>query len=129
MSDPDNLRRFVEAQDEVYEAVCDQLRRGRKTTHWMWFVFPQLTELGRSERACCFGIGSRSAHSGPAQIGLRISQPCPGTSTCSTTSGPGAAEPATTSPGDPVKAATGTAMGASATFNATISASSARRLW
>jgi uncharacterized protein (DUF1810 family) len=55
---PQGLDRFVEAQDRVYDSVCDELALGEKTTHWMWFVFPQLKALGRSAMANCFGIGS-----------------------------------------------------------------------
>ena len=58
MADPYDLQRFVDAQDDVYEQVCDELRDGRKTSHWMWFVFPQLRELGRSATAIKFGIAS-----------------------------------------------------------------------
>ncbi len=43
-----DLERFVEAQDDVYGDVVAELRRGRKTSHWMWFVFPQIAGLGRS---------------------------------------------------------------------------------
>jgi uncharacterized protein (DUF1810 family) len=50
------LNRFVQAQDPVFEAVCDELAAGAKTTHWMWFVFPQLASLGRSGTAKFFGI-------------------------------------------------------------------------
>ena len=52
------LQRFVEAQDRVYHSVCDELALGKKTTHWMWFVFPQLKMLGRSAMAKHFGIDS-----------------------------------------------------------------------
>ena len=51
-----HLERFVLAQAPVYEAVRAQLRAGRKTSHWMWFVFPQLRGLGRSATALHFGI-------------------------------------------------------------------------
>jgi len=57
--DPFNLQRFVAAQDQVYDDVLDELARGRKTTHWMWFVFPQLRALGRSVTAHYYGIASR----------------------------------------------------------------------
>jgi uncharacterized protein (DUF1810 family) len=56
MADPFDLRRFVEAQDRVYDTVLDELRAGRKRTHWIWFVFPQLTQLGRSATARHYGI-------------------------------------------------------------------------
>ncbi|HUJ22051.1 MAG TPA: DUF1810 domain-containing protein [Bryobacteraceae bacterium] len=59
MGDPYNLRRFVDAQDPVYERVRQELRGGRKSSHWMWFIFPQLRGLGQSQMAHTFGISSR----------------------------------------------------------------------
>ncbi len=56
MTDPFTLQRFVDAQDRVYAAALDELRRGRKETHWMWFVFPQLAGLGHSPMAQRFAI-------------------------------------------------------------------------
>ena len=53
------LERFVEAQHRVYDGVLDELAMGHKTSHWMWFVFPQLRALGRSAMAKRFGIESR----------------------------------------------------------------------
>src|SRR5262249_50247656 len=47
-----------EAQERVYEQVCAELRRGRKTSHWMWFVFPQIQGLGHSPMARKFAIAS-----------------------------------------------------------------------
>lgn len=47
---------FVAAQDPVYATVLAELRAGRKETHWMWFIFPQLTALGRSQTALRYGI-------------------------------------------------------------------------
>ena len=58
MHSESDLERFVEAQDAVYEAVRQELRAGRKATHWMWFVFPQLRGLGRSPTAEYYGIAS-----------------------------------------------------------------------
>jgi len=58
MTDPHDLGRFVTAQDGSYAAALGELRRGRKTSHWMWFVFPQLRGLGRSATAQHYGIGS-----------------------------------------------------------------------
>ena len=52
------LQRFEEAQDRVYASVLEELAAGNKTTHWMWFVFPQLKALGRSSIAKHFGIES-----------------------------------------------------------------------
>ncbi|MGC1782907.1 MAG: DUF1810 domain-containing protein [Acidobacteriaceae bacterium] len=59
MNDPYRLQRFVDAQNPVYEQVCAELRRGRKTSHWMWFIFPQIRGLGSSETAQYFAISSR----------------------------------------------------------------------
>jgi uncharacterized protein (DUF1810 family) len=56
--DPFHLERFVEAQDGVYERVCEELRGGEKRSHWMWFIFPQIRGLGRSPMAERFAIGS-----------------------------------------------------------------------
>jgi uncharacterized protein (DUF1810 family) len=53
-----DLERFVRAQATVWDDVLAELRLGRKTSHWMWFVFPQLVGLGRSETARYFAIGS-----------------------------------------------------------------------
>ena len=58
MDDPYDLQRFVEAQEPVYERVCAELRRGRKASHWMWFVFPQIRGLGHSPMAQKFAIAS-----------------------------------------------------------------------
>ncbi|MBY4206771.1 DUF1810 domain-containing protein [Rhodococcus fascians] len=51
-----DLQRFVDAQDPVWNVVVRELKAGRKQTHWMWFVFPQLAGLGRSATAQHFGI-------------------------------------------------------------------------
>jgi len=55
-----DLQRFVDAQEAggTYERALAELRAGRKTSHWMWFVFPQLAGLGRSEMARRYAIGS-----------------------------------------------------------------------
>ena len=58
MSDPFNLFRFVAAQEGVIEAAVAELAAGRKRSHWMWFVFPQLTALGRSGPAQFYGLAS-----------------------------------------------------------------------
>ena len=54
-----DLERFVVAQQSVYEQVLAELRDGRKRSHWMWFIFPQLAGLGRSATAHYFAIKSR----------------------------------------------------------------------
>jgi uncharacterized protein (DUF1810 family) len=53
-----NLQRFLDAQERVYEAALDELRTGRKSSHWMWFIFPQITGLGHSGMAQKFAITS-----------------------------------------------------------------------
>jgi len=59
MQDPYGLERFVAAQDPVFEQVRAELRAGRKRTHWMWFVFPQMQGLGHSPMAQKYAIVSR----------------------------------------------------------------------
>lgn len=54
------LHRFIAAQDPVYGQVCAELAAGRKTSHWMWFVFPQLRGLGLSATARFYGLASRA---------------------------------------------------------------------
>jgi uncharacterized protein (DUF1810 family) len=56
--DPYNLRRFIDAQDDAFEQAVAELRAGSKRNHWMWFIFPQLAELGRSPTAKFYGIRS-----------------------------------------------------------------------
>ena len=58
MNDPYGLRRFVDAQREVYTRVHAELSAGRKTSHWMWFIFPQLAGLGVSPMARRFALSS-----------------------------------------------------------------------
>jgi len=53
-----DLERFVRAQEGVYEGVLGELRRGRKTGHWIWFVFPQVAGLGRSATSQQYAIAS-----------------------------------------------------------------------
>ena len=59
MTDPFDLQRFVDAQAPVYPRVVAELRQGRKQSHWMWFIFPQLAGLGHSPMARRFAISSR----------------------------------------------------------------------
>jgi uncharacterized protein (DUF1810 family) len=54
-----DLQRFVDAQNTCFESVCSELRDGRKTGHWMWFIFPQIKGLGNSPLARSFAISSR----------------------------------------------------------------------
>jgi uncharacterized protein (DUF1810 family) len=60
MDDPHDLERFVAAQDQAgtYESAVTELRAGRKTGHWMWFVFPQIAGLGQSPMSRRYAIGS-----------------------------------------------------------------------
>jgi uncharacterized protein (DUF1810 family) len=58
MDDPFHLERFVEAQSTQYEIVLAELRAGRKHSHWIWFIFPQLKGLGRSTTSEFYGIAS-----------------------------------------------------------------------
>ncbi|MBR0927402.1 DUF1810 domain-containing protein [Bradyrhizobium diazoefficiens] len=60
MTDPFDLERFVRAQDPVFRAVEGELARGRKQTHWMWFIFPQIAGLGVSAMSQRYAIGSRA---------------------------------------------------------------------
>ena len=53
-----NLERFVNAQANSYETALSELKNGQKRSHWMWYVFPQLAGLGRSETARYFGLKS-----------------------------------------------------------------------
>jgi uncharacterized protein (DUF1810 family) len=58
MTDDYNLQRFLNAQEGVYDTVLDELRSGRKSSHWIWFIFPQITGLGHSGMAQKFAIAS-----------------------------------------------------------------------
>jgi uncharacterized protein (DUF1810 family) len=58
MDDPYDLQRFVDAQNPAYAEVLDELADGRKRSHWMWFVFPQIQGLGNSAMAQRFAISS-----------------------------------------------------------------------
>ena len=57
--DPYRLQRFIDAQADIYEQARAELRAGEKRSHWMWFVFPQVTGLGTSAVAHRYAIGSR----------------------------------------------------------------------
>ncbi|MCP3399516.1 MULTISPECIES: DUF1810 domain-containing protein [unclassified Bradyrhizobium] len=60
MTDPFDLERFIRAQDPVFRAVQGELARGRKQSHWMWFVFPQIEGLGLSAMSQRYAIASRA---------------------------------------------------------------------
>jgi uncharacterized protein (DUF1810 family) len=75
MTDPFDLQRFVDAQASVYQRVCVELRHGRKQSHWMWFIFPQLAGLGYSPMAQRFAISAREeavAYLGHSILGPRL---------------------------------------------------------
>ncbi|CAO3425721.1 DUF1810 domain-containing protein [Azospirillum endophyticum] len=75
--DPFDLQRFVKAQAPVFATVLAELRDGRKRSHWMWFVFPQLRDLGRSPTAQFYGIASLDearAYLAHPQLGPRLAQ-------------------------------------------------------
>jgi uncharacterized protein (DUF1810 family) len=55
-ADPHNLQRFIDAQEGIFETALTELRSGRKQSHWMWFIFPQLAGLGHSPTAQYYGI-------------------------------------------------------------------------
>jgi len=71
------LRRFIDAQDRIWPSPVKELRAGRKQTHWMWFVFPQLRGLGRSEMAQFYGIADLAearAYLADPVLGTRIEE-------------------------------------------------------
>ena len=73
--DPFDLKRFVDAQAPVYRSVVAELRDGRKRSHWMWFVFPQLLGLGSSPMAVRYGVSSLDearAYLGHGLLGPRL---------------------------------------------------------
>ncbi len=75
--DPFDLKRFVMAQAHLYQDVLEELRAGRKQSHWMWFVFPQLRGLGRSSTAEFYGIVSLDearAYLAHPVLGLRLDE-------------------------------------------------------
>ncbi|HEU4460865.1 MAG TPA: DUF1810 domain-containing protein [Methylibium sp.] len=74
-----SLERFVQAQEPVFDAVRQELRAGRKRTHWMWFIFPQHRALGRSETARLYGLSSideAREYQQHALLGPRLKQCC-----------------------------------------------------
>jgi uncharacterized protein (DUF1810 family) len=75
--DPFDLQRFVDAQNHFYDTVLRELRDGRKRSHWIWFIFPQLRGLGRSPTAIHYGIASRdeaAAYLAHPVLGPRLRQ-------------------------------------------------------
>jgi uncharacterized protein (DUF1810 family) len=79
MHDPYRLRRFKLAQDEgtTYEEAVAQLRAGRKASHWMWFIFPQISGLGQSSMSRTYAIASLSearAYLADPVLGARLTE-------------------------------------------------------
>jgi uncharacterized protein (DUF1810 family) len=79
MSADFDLQRFVDAQAPVYAQAVKELRAGHKTSHWMWFVFPQLRGLGRSDTAHYYGLSGAAeavAYWGHPTLGPRLRECC-----------------------------------------------------
>lgn len=77
MDDRYHLQRFVEAQQPVFDAACAELRAGKKQSHWMWFIFPQIQGLGASEMARRYAISSPAeaqAYLRHPLLGARLAQ-------------------------------------------------------
>jgi uncharacterized protein (DUF1810 family) len=74
-SDPYNLQRFLDAQHSIYGQVRDELRSGRKESHWMWFIFPQIQGLGTSPNAKKYAItdlAEAKAYLAHSLLGFRL---------------------------------------------------------
>lgn len=77
MTDDRDLERFVRAQDPVWPAVTAELRAGRKRSHWIWFVFPQVRGLGRSRESTTYGIADLAearAYLAHPVLGVRLAE-------------------------------------------------------
>lgn len=77
MADPYDLNRFVRAQDESYQQALTELERGRKQSHWMWFIFPQIDGLGSSPISRRYAIKSEDearAYLAHPVLGPRLTQ-------------------------------------------------------
>jgi len=69
------LERFIKAQDRDYDTALSEIKSGRKCSHWMWYIFPQLAALGRSDMAKHYGINGRAeaeAYLGDSILGKRL---------------------------------------------------------
>ena len=74
-ADPHDLKRFVDAQEPVYREVLEELRAGKKRSHWIWFIFPQIAGLGSSPTAQRYAIASIDealAYLGHPILGARL---------------------------------------------------------
>jgi len=77
--DPYNLERFVEAQRGTFDEACTELRRGRKTGHWIWFIFPQIAGLGfsaMSQRYAIQSLEEAGAYLRHPVLGVRLREIC-----------------------------------------------------
>ena len=77
--DPYQLQRFITAQTEDYASALDELRRGRKESHWIWYIFPQVAGLGHSSMARKYAIQSREeaiAYLNHPVLGSRLRECC-----------------------------------------------------
>ena len=75
MQDPYNLQRFLLAQESIYKAVLSELSAGKKRSHWMWFVFPQIAGLGHSPMAVQYAISDKAeakAYLAHPELGRRL---------------------------------------------------------
>ena len=68
MNDPYHLQRFIDAQDSCFAQVRSELAAGKKRSHWMWFVFPQISGLGSSPMADLYAISGISERFTRAQV-------------------------------------------------------------
>ncbi len=78
-SDSNNLNRFLEAQEHSYRIALREIVNGRKTSCWMWYIFPQLEELGRSYKAKYYGIKNLTeakAYINDNILGFRLVEIC-----------------------------------------------------
>lgn len=78
-ADPFHLARFLEAQKGVFETALAELRRGRKSSHWMWFIFPQLDGLGSSamtRRYALRGLDEAKDYLSHPELGPRLVECC-----------------------------------------------------
>jgi uncharacterized protein (DUF1810 family) len=77
MENPFNLDRFVFAQEKIYSSVVEELKAGIKMSHWMWFIFPQVESLGRTEIAKRYAIkslGEAKAYVSHPVLGRRLQE-------------------------------------------------------
>src|SRR5438477_13206340 len=73
--DPFDLQRFLDAQSRIYPRVLAELRAGRKTSHWMWFIFPHIAGLGASTMSRHYAISGReeaAAYAAHPVLGPRL---------------------------------------------------------